>query len=190
MSIKKIAREYRFKIFSGVFDELNELLGGDPNEESYWERQEREQKAQEEGNKKILEKVKHFVDSFSNPGDKSPLDEYDEEEILEYNPKYASEKTRDCSLLFRFEDDTILNLSAKVNMDTGEIFVENLRIVGEKNISEELKNVVNSVTNAPLEYYAPDKSWIYDAQINGHMEEGDTRMVDMAKQILKLYVEK
>ncbi|MHA2067729.1 MAG: hypothetical protein ACXABY_25485, partial [Candidatus Thorarchaeota archaeon] len=51
-------------------------------------------------------------------------------------------------------------------------------------IPEMMKQRIESATGKKLKYHRPDKSWIYDSELDGGMEAGDPRMAAIAKAIM------
>ncbi|KKN65735.1 hypothetical protein LCGC14_0478740 [marine sediment metagenome] len=148
------------------------------------EKKERED-AERNKNKKIWDIVSAwFADLGSEGASGSGLmdDYYDD--IMSYDRKFSM---RDIGIsgFWKLDLGCWLNLSARVDMETGEITAENLRAGFKgRDIPEMMKYRIESATGMPLKYHAPTKAWVYDAQINGRMKEGDKRMASMAKTII------
>lgn len=179
MKLFKLADQFQSKL-AGFFSETDE------------ERAEREAKKREELdaartlNKQIWDKVSAWNDALTYEGTSgNGLDSDVYESIIEYNRKSAIKELR-LNPFWTLDFGTILDLQSSVNMETGEIIVKNLRVVYEgKEIPEAMKSRIESATGKRLEYYAPHKVWVYDAQLNGNMQEGNPRMVEIAKTIMK-----
>ena len=176
----KLAKQFRRKL-GGFFSETPEEIA---------EREAQEEARRAEGqrlNQELLNKVESWLGQFDYDGaEGAGLDPNDKEMIMEIDRRFESSGIMSLSSNFQLDLGAWLNLSFTVDIKTGELEMKNVHAgFSGRDIPESMKTRIQSATGRPLNYHAPTKAWVYDAQIDGGLEPGDTlRMATIASKNL------
>lgn len=182
--ILKLAKQYRktlarYEGFTakgqGLFDD-SPLGFGLRNFEDNQE----EQKSQDrQENQKVLDQVLAWYQQFGVIPDSDT-----QEDILSHNRK-SSLSLKDATS-FGDLGQGWYDLDVKVDMKTGEIMVNNLRAgFTGSNIPKDLKDRIEQASGKRLTYHKPTDSWVYDAELDGGLNPGDSKMLEIARKLLR-----